>query len=208
MDRVNPSVEQSIFSIFSIGHSSHKLETFIGLLREYGIQVLVDTRSYPYSKYAPHFDSSVLKETISNAGMKYLYLGRELGGRPDQLEYYDASGRVLYGKVAQTENFLEGIRRLESGLKAFKVAIMCSEENPSACHRRLLVGRVLSMRGVLLYHIRGNGTLQTEAELAAQEKNEVGIDSQFVLFSEQKEDQWKSTQSVLQRRKLQSSSGH
>ena len=205
MDRVNPSVEQSIFSI---GHSSHKLETFIGLLREYGIQVLVDTRSYPYSKYAPHFDSSVLKETISNAGMKYLYLGRELGGRPDQLEYYDASGRVLYGKVAQTENFLEGIRRLESGLKAFKVAIMCSEENPSACHRRLLVGRVLSMRGVLLYHIRGNGTLQTEAELAAQEKNEVGIDSQFVLFSEQKEDQWKSTQSVLQRRKLQSSSGH
>jgi len=208
LDRVNPSVEQSIFSIFSIGHSSHKLETFIGLLREYGIQVLVDTRSYPYSKYAPHFDSSVLKETISNAGMKYLYLGRELGGRPDQLEYYDASGRVLYGKVAQTENFLEGIRRLESGLKAFKVAIMCSEENPSACHRRLLVGRVLSMRGVLLYHIRGNGTLQTEAELAAQEKNEVGIDSQFVLFSEQKEDQWKSTQSVLQRRKLQSSSGH
>jgi len=208
LDRVNPSVEQSIFSIFSIGHSSHKLETFIGLLREYGIQVLVDTRSYPYSKYAPHFDSSVLKETISNAGMKYLYLGRELGGRPDQLEYYDASGRVLYGKVAQTENFLEGIRRLESGLKAFKVAIMCSEENPSACHRRLLVGRVLSMRGVLLYHIRGNGTLQTEAELAAQEKNEVGIDSQFVLFSEQKEDQWKSTQSVLQRGTRRNFSGH
>jgi len=42
-------------TIFSIGHSNQPLEAFLSLLQQHSIQVLVDVRSSPYSKYVPHF---------------------------------------------------------------------------------------------------------------------------------------------------------
>ncbi|MDO8673135.1 MAG: DUF488 domain-containing protein, partial [Dehalococcoidia bacterium] len=69
--------------IFTIGHSNHAFEAFVDLLRRHGIEVLVDVRSQPYSKYTPHFDHRNLEAAIANQGFKYMYLGKELGGRPD-----------------------------------------------------------------------------------------------------------------------------
>ena len=43
--------------------------------------------------------------------------------------------------------------------------MLCSEEDPSHCHRRLLVGRVLRQRKIEVQHIRGDGTVQAEDEL-------------------------------------------
>ena len=92
-------------------------------------------------------------------------MGRELGGRPAGAEFYDQEGHVLYSRVAESSLFLEGLERLQEGLREFRLALLCSEENPAACHRRLLVGRVLAERGVAIDHIRGDGRLQSEAEL-------------------------------------------
>jgi uncharacterized protein (DUF488 family) len=174
---VNTSgVEQRIFTI---GHSNHPLDKFLSLLKAHGVEVLVDIRSHPYSKHAPHFDSRNLKAGVANAGMKYLFLGKELGGRPQGEEFYDAEGYVLYSRVAEAPFFLEGISRLETGIQQYRVAIMRSEENPVGCHRRLLVGRVLAGRGAVIYHIRGNGRVQTEAELTSEEANNGSGDGQL-----------------------------
>lgn len=193
--------------LFSIGHSNHPLETFLDLLRQHGIEVLVDVRSHPYSKFASHFEAGSLRKAVVDAGMKYLFLGKELGGRPVGDEFYDAEGHVLYSRVAESPLFLEGIRRLETGVSKYRVALLCSEEDPSGCHRRLLVGRVLATRGILLDHIRGDGRVQTEAQLQAEEEQN-RTKGQAELFEEpHQEKAWRSIQSVLPRGPQQTSSG-
>jgi uncharacterized protein (DUF488 family) len=69
-------------SFYTIGHSSHTPEHFIGLLQRYGIKVLVDTRSAPYSRYSPQFDREALRQSMVAVGVKYLFLGDVVGGRP------------------------------------------------------------------------------------------------------------------------------
>lgn len=179
------------FSIFTIGHSNQTIEDFLKLLHLHKIQILVDIRSEPYSKYVPHFNRKELEQAIKEAGMKYLFLGRELGGRPAGEEFYNSEGYVLYGRLADSPIFLEGISRLEEGLrKNLQIALMCSEEDPEECHRRLLVARVLIRRNIGVRHIRGNGSLEIEPE---------HIPIQLSMFAKEvKEiDQWKSIRSVL-----------
>ena len=192
--------------LFSIGHSNHALATFLELLWQHQIEVLVDARSHPYSRYAPHFNLSSIKEAVVRAGIKYIFMGKELGGRPDSEEFYDAEGHVLYWRVAESPLFVEGIGRLETGIVKFRVALMCSEEDPSACHRRLLVGRVLATRGIQLEHIRGNGKVQTEGELRGAEER-LRTNGQIGFFEARSQEKaWRSIQSVLQKGRRQSSS--
>src|SRR5258708_761895 len=153
--------------VLTIGQSNLSLERFLNLLRAHSVEVIADTRSYPYSDYAHHFDREPLKEALVEAGFRYVDLGPQLGGRPKGAEFYDSKGRVLYDKVAATRAFLKGLTRLENGIRKYTVAIMCAEENPAACHRRLLVGRMLTEHGFKLEHIRGNGQIQSEAEVVA-----------------------------------------
>ena len=188
-------------SVFSIGHSNHSLESFLSLLKKYEINFLIDTRSHPYSKFASHFTAECLREALVKAGIQYLFLGKELGGRPEEPEFYDSEGHVLYWKLANSSKLREGIRRLEEESKVRRVAIMCSEEDPSSCHRRLLVGRVLTSRGIELDHIRGNGQVQREDDLVAQK-------TQNGLFDQPQKAVWRSIQSVLQKGPRQSSSEH
>jgi len=184
--------------VLTIGHSNHTVEHFLGLLRAHGIQVVVDERSQPYSKYATQFDQDLLKPALQNAGFRYLYLGRELGGRPQGDEFYDAAGHVLYDRVASTNLFQEGLARLERGIREYNVAMLCAEENPAGCHRRLLVGRVLLERGFQVAHIRGDGRIQSEEEVAAElEPNR----DQLSLFQKTEEEPWKSIPSVLRKKR-------
>src|SRR5262245_11231288 len=92
--------------ILTIGHSNHTMAVFLELLAKHGIEVVVDVRSAPYSRYVPHFNKPSLEEALGQTPIKYLYLGRELGGRPDGREYYDEDGHALYARVAESRLFL------------------------------------------------------------------------------------------------------
>jgi len=187
----------------TIGHSNHPVELFLGLLRDRQVEIVADTRSQPYSKYSPQYDQEALQTALAASGIRYLFLGRELGGRPAGAEFYDAEGHVLYDRVAASPLFQEGLARLEKDLREFRVALVCSEENPAGCHRRLLIGRVLGEHGFAIEHIRGDGRLQTEAELI---REETGDDSQLSLFEHDVIPQWKSIPSVLPKKRPSSSS--
>ncbi len=141
------------------------------LLKQHGIDVVADVRSQPYSRFSPHFRQNALRELLAEAGLGYVYLGRELGGRPPETEFYDDAGNVLYGQLAQTERFAEGLRRLRDGAATQHVAVMCSEENPTRCHRRLLITCALlsEQEPPSVAHIRGDGRLVREDELAPRD---------------------------------------
>ncbi|HSZ19872.1 MAG TPA: DUF488 domain-containing protein [Candidatus Acidoferrum sp.] len=196
-----PQTEKNVTAsphVFTIGHSNHTADHFLCLLKSQGVQVVVDARSQPYSKYATQFDHDALKAALQDAGIRYLYLGRELGGRPEGDEFYDDEGHVLYDRVAATGLFQEGLSRLERGIREYKVAMLCAEENPAACHRRLLVGRVLLERGIRVEHIRGDGRIQTEEEVAAEaDPNQ----DQLQLFQTTEAEPWKSIPSVLRKKR-------
>jgi len=183
-------------TVYTIGHSAHSFETFAGLLAGNGIEVVVDTRSAPYSKFAPQFDRAALQRDLAASAIKYLFLGEELGGRPKGDSFYDINGRVLYGKRTSDPTFLAGMDRLERGMVQFRVALLCGEEDPAHCHRRLMIGRVLVERGHQLLHIRADGHIDTEAEVALESKKPLAA-AQPALFAELDEDQWRSTASVL-----------
>lgn len=191
-------------TLYTIGHSSHTQERFVELLQQHRIDVLVDTRSAPYSRYTPHFDRESLRDLATAAAIKYLYLGDVLGGRPKDEAHYDLDGHARYAKVAESADFLGGIERLERGADGFRVALMCSEEDPAHCHRRLLIGRVLIERGTELQHIRGDGELQSEEQVAAA-SGKLLADPQPALFSEMDEDKWRSTASVSPKNRQPSS---
>jgi hypothetical protein len=200
-----PSSMEGAGRIFTIGHSNHPAEVFTELLKQHSIEVVVDARSSPYSKFAPQFDRESLKELLPEQGVKYLYMGEELGGRPEGERFYDSDGHVLYGLVAETPVFLRGVDRLLEGIAKFRVALLCAEEDPSGCHRRLLVGRVLVARGISVEHIRRDGSTQSEAELEEEEAREA-YDPQLALFDHAKEPEWKSIPSVLRKKRQNSSS--
>jgi len=178
--------------IYTVGHSSHPAEHFLDLLRQHGIQALVDTRSAPYSRYTPQFDRESLKELVATAEVKYLWLGDVVGGRPKNESCYDAEGRVLYSRVALQADFREAIERLKRGADEFRVALLCSEEDPAHCHRRLLVSRVLLGEGVEIAHIRGDGSLDTDEDVA-KKSGKLLIENQPALFGELDEANWRST---------------
>jgi uncharacterized protein (DUF488 family) len=202
------TAEPERFALYTIGHSNHTFEKFLDLLKKHAIGVLVDVRSQPYSKYTPYFDADVLKKHIPDAGLKYLFMGKELGGRPEGTAYYDGDGHVLYSRMAQSDVFLEGISRLEHGSRACRVAIFCSEEDPTSCHRRLLISRVMRERGFQIAHIRGDGRVQTEEELAAEEELGRRDAGQLTMFEVPEEERWKSTRSVSPRKPQPNSSEH
>jgi uncharacterized protein (DUF488 family) len=193
--------------VYTIGHSSHSSEELVKLLAVNRIDVVVDTRSAPYSRFAPQFDREVLQRSLAECQVKYIFLGGELGGRPKNPEYYDSQGHVLYGRMKSDGAFAAGIERLERGITEFRVALLCGEEDPANCHRRLLVGRVLVERGHELKHIRGDGRLQSEAQVTAESGKPL-VNEQPALFAELDEDQWRSTASVLPKRTPANSSAH
>lgn len=176
-------------AVFTVGHSNHPPEVFLELLRRHDVEVAVDVRSSPYSAYATHFNKGPLESLLRTAGIKYLFLGDAVGGRPAGDEFYDAEGRVLYDRLAGSERFQEGIERLVRGAAGYRVALVCGEEDPTGCHRRLLIGRVLRERGIALYHIRGDGRLESEEELAREEAFQK-TKGQMTLFELEDPDEW------------------
>jgi uncharacterized protein (DUF488 family) len=186
--------------IWTVGHSNHDLPVLLALLGSNGIAHVVDVRSHPYSRYAPHFNREALQTAVEGHGIGYAYLGSALGGRPERTDLLDAKGHALYDRMALEPAFLQAIDGLLRGATQRRIALLCSCGQPRDCHRRLLVGKVLCDRGAQLRHILPDG------EVSGERAVELGDDqSQESLFGHD-EPPWRSTRSVSPRRPLSVSS--
>jgi uncharacterized protein (DUF488 family) len=150
--------------VFTIGHSTLPYERFIALLRHAGVNAIADIRTSPFSRHFPQFNRDNLKSQLRLDGVSYVFLGKELGGRPrDRMLYRD--GVADYEKMATCETFGEGLQRVVEGAKRYRIALMCSEHDPVDCHRCLLVSRALLKKGVRVGHILSDGTVATQAQI-------------------------------------------
>ena len=163
------ATEESV--IFTIGHSRHPADHFFTLLARHQIQVLVDVRSQPHSRFSPHFNKKPLEQAARDHSIEYVFLGKSLGGRPEGSEHYNADGSLNYDRRAADQEFLAGIEELLRLAADKCVALMCAEEDPEKCHRWLLVGKTLAARGVSIVHIRGDGTVTLADHESPQQMN-------------------------------------
>ena len=154
-------------NVFTLGHSTHGAETFLALLRQHGIEAVADVRSSPFSRFNPQFNREVFEQWLRSAGIRYVFLGRELGGRSEDRSCY-LDGRVQYARLARSFVFRCGLQRVIRGSTRFRIALMCAEKEPLECHRTLLVARALVERGVHVAHIHSDGSLETQG--AAMER--------------------------------------
>ncbi len=146
-------------AVYTVGHSTNSIERFLELLRLHSITAVCDVRSKPYSRMNPQFNREPLRKALASAGVKYVFLGKELGARSEDRRCY-RNGQVQYGLLAQTDLFKQGIERVKIGAVAHRVALMCAEKEPLDCHRTILVSRRLKEEGVAVKHILGDGRLE------------------------------------------------
>ena len=185
------ALDDSAPMLFTIGHSNHALERFLALLGAHRIDALVDARSQPYSRHAAHFNRERLSRSLEAARIQYRFLGAELGGRPAAPEFYDAEGHVLYARLAESPRFRAAIDAIAQDANRLRIAVLCSEEDPRHCHRKLLIARVLRARGVAVLHVRGDGRVEAEPADA--------VDPQLALLADASDTAWRSTRPVPRR---------
>ena len=124
------------FSIASTGHSSKPIATFLDVLKRHEVEVLVDVRTLPVSRFCSHFNKNALQDTLAKAHIKYLYRGKNLGGRGVNVGWDEAIEEL----VCLAE---DGVR----------VVVMCSEGDYRKCHRYTTITPALEERGVRVVHI-------------------------------------------------------
>jgi uncharacterized protein (DUF488 family) len=171
----NHSETRKMKQLYSIGHSNHDINCFCNLLKQANIEYLVDVRSVPFSKYYPQFNQERLITSLEAVNIKYMFLGKELGGRINDISCYKDEvipdkkvGYALhlnYESICTKEWFNNGINTLLRIVKQGNCAIMCSEENPEKCHRELIIGRRLKELGYCISHIRAKSDTQEQLGL-------------------------------------------
>ena len=144
-------------TIYSVGHSNHPAEQFIALLREHGVELVVDVRSSPYSRYVPQANRQALGRALEAAGIAYRWAGDRLGGKPD--------GEVAdYDELRASAAFQEGVAELVALAAERPTAMMCAEGDHRRCHRHKLITPALLDQDVRVLHIQPDGSLVDEEQ--------------------------------------------
>lgn len=155
---MNPARSQPLYTI---GHSNHPIERFLALLRRYGVEMAADVRSRPYSRFVPHFGKERLARLLEDEGLRYVFLGQELGGKPVRDDSPQA--RLDYEARIQEPSFQQGIQTLLDALGERRVALVCRERDPLDCHRLHLICRYLRPMALDIRHILPDGKVEVQA---------------------------------------------
>lgn len=138
--------------LFSIGYGNRPVTEFLALLEDHRIDVLVDVRSVPFSRFHPEYAREALKANVEGQGLVYAWMGDTLGGK---------CGGAAPSNVA----FRSALRRLALMGTDRRVAFLCAELRPEACHRVRIVGAAFADNGIAVAHIDEHGGLVQHADL-------------------------------------------
>lgn len=170
--------------VLTVGASNQPMDDLAGLLRRHSVTAVADVRSIPMSRHTPQFNRPALKSGLSKLGIRYVFLGKELGARSSNPDCY-VNGRVQYARLARTPEFQLGLSRIVDGASRECIAVLCTEQDPLDCHRSVLVAPALIQRGVEVSHIHRNGRIETHDVAMHRLRALHGLDQPSLLDSEE-----------------------
>jgi uncharacterized protein (DUF488 family) len=160
--------------LHTIGHSNQSAEDFVRLLRSHGVEAVADVRSAPYARYCPWFNTDQIAAVLRSRQIEYVFLGRELGARPEDPACY-REGRVDLARLPSRAEFRRGLERIVRGLSSRRTCLMCSEADPMLCHRAIVICRALRGRGPAIRHILSGGGTEEHEELERRLVKSLGL---------------------------------
>lgn len=170
--------------IYTVGHSTQPFDKFLGLLQKQSVTAIADVRSAPYSRFNPQFNREDLRSALKANGIRYVFLGKELGARSeDECCYIDE--KVQYKLLAKTPLFQSGISRVIEGSETHKIALMCAEKDPLDCHRTILVAKALVSRGARVTHILQDGSTESHRDAISRLIAKLGLSEVDMFRSEE-----------------------
>ena len=95
--------------IKTIGYGKRSLDEFLEVLKQHGIEYLIDVRSLPYSRYKSQFSKPALSKFLDEHNIRYVFMGDKLGGRPKDPSLWNTEGHVDYSKMRKNGVFRSGI---------------------------------------------------------------------------------------------------
>lgn len=151
--------------IYTIGHSTRRIDEFIDLLQNYNITQLIDVRRFPGSRHRPEYNSDNLKNSLIDHNISYHHIVKLGGRRKPHKDSMNTAWRNTsfrgYADHMQTAEFAEGIAELISLAEGKTTVLMCAEAVPWRCHRSL-IGDALLVRGHRVFDIFNKKKAQEE----------------------------------------------
>jgi uncharacterized protein (DUF488 family) len=150
--------------LYTIGHGNLDIEPFLNILRENRVGWVADVRSAPYSRMFRWFNKAELAQALEDAGMRYLFLGNELGGKPregeaDAVWVQGKLNPALVSNLSHTKRWAKGIEYLAGVVRSLDDegetgCLLCSEKDPNNCHRSLIAFQMESaVSGLSVLHL-------------------------------------------------------
>ncbi|MBE2233223.1 MAG: DUF488 domain-containing protein [Anaerolinea sp.] len=165
MEGNDPFPLEPVAPVFTIGYGARSVDALIAVLRAHQISFLVDVRSAPYSRFKPEFSKEALERALKQQGIRYVYLGDALGGRPADPDCY-VDDKVDYERVKGKAFYQAGIERVQAAWqRGLRFVLLCSEGKPEQCHRSKLIGETLAGLGIPVLHIDEQDQLRSQEEV-------------------------------------------
>ncbi len=161
----DPLTTETAPPVFTIGYGARTVDGLIAVLLTHQIVFLVDVRTAPYSRFKPEFSKDALERELKQQGIRYIYLGDALGGRPADPDCY-VDDKVDYERVKGKAFYQIGIERVQAAWqRGVRFVLMCSEGKPEQCHRSKLIGETLAGLGIPVAHIDEHDQLRSQDEV-------------------------------------------
>jgi uncharacterized protein (DUF488 family) len=143
-------------TLFTIGHSARPLPDLLDLLREAGVEQLVDVRSVPRSRHNPQFDGEALARSLPATGVAYRHAS-SLGGfrrprRDSPNTGWEHPSFRGYADYMESAEFAAALDELQRAGREGRTCVMCAEAQWWRCHRRLIAD-ALVVRGWRVAHL-------------------------------------------------------
>lgn len=170
--------------IYTIGYSGFKINDFMRVLKKYEINALIDVRSNPNSKIYQDYNKLNLQKHLNMNKIIYRNYKDEFGARQEDMRYF-TDGYLDFSKYTKSKSFLEGVRKIEEGIKLnYTFAFMCAEKDPSICHRNIMVARKFHDLGYNIKNILSDESYEVQEDIERRLVDQYFPDrDQLSLFS-------------------------
>lgn len=176
--------------IFTIGYSGFTIENFVETLKNYSVTCLIDVRSIPKSVYYKDYDEKNLSRILQKNNILYRNYKEEFGARQTDENFF-TDGVLDFEKFSKSKQFLEGVKKIEAGMKLdYKFVLMCAEKRPAICHRSILIARKFHELGYNVKNILADRNFITQNDVEKILLNKYFSDrNQMSLFENITEDE-------------------